>query len=94
MTLSTSSLRRPLALLLKHALLLALIVGVVFDAWLLWQGWGQWNDQPLPSERVTAKQLHVSETQRLTVTKNITAYQQPAPIPTLPAITWQGGSGR
>lgn len=83
---------RPLIASRRHAVLIALVVGLCFDGWLGWESWQQWSDQPLPPDRVTAKQLRVSETQRTQFVENLAAYQHPPAVPTIPAITFQASS--
>lgn len=92
MKLSLNIFHQPFAAFRRHAVFIALIVGLCFDGWLAWQSWEQWADRPLPPERVTAKQLRVSESQRTKFVENFEAYQHPAAVPTLPTITFQAGS--
>lgn len=76
----------------RHAVFIALVLTLCFDGWLLWQGWQQWIDQPLPADRVTANQLRVSETQRQSLITAIVTYQHPAAIPPVPNITFDTGT--
>lgn len=69
--------------LTRHAMFVILIVGLLFDGWLVWQSMEQWLDQPLPSDRVTAKQLRVNETQRQELLQHLDQYHQPSTPPTI-----------
>ena len=81
------SIRRLLPALTKRLLPIVLIAGLTWDAWLGWQSWTQWADQPLPPERVTAKQLRVNESQRQALVNDLTAYRQPVSGPAVPSST-------
>jgi len=76
----------------RHAVLIAVICALCFDSWIYWKGWQLWADQPLPSDRVTAKQLRVSESQRQTFIKSVITYQRPAAIPAVPNLTFDTGA--
>lgn len=92
MNLPLPKLRLGLTRLARRATFIALIFGVLFDVWLFWQGLEQWIERPLASDRVSAKQLRVSESQRQTFISNITAYQQPPALPAIPKITFKNES--
>lgn len=56
----------------RHLVLIACLIGVGWIGYVIWQLAGVYYDQPLPPERISAKQLRVNESQRQAVLKSIT----------------------
>src|SRR5690348_15112459 len=70
----------------RHLIFLCIVLGM---GWVLWAGWQAitlWTDNVLPPDRVTAKQIHVNETQRAALVKNISLYQQAITLPAVPSV--------
>lgn len=78
----------------RRLVLIVVIVGLGFDGWMVWQGLEQWAEPPLPPERISAKQLRVNESQRVTLEEGLQQYHQPQALTntsTVPFAPTAGG---
>jgi hypothetical protein len=74
MTFSIGILHRIGTKIAHHFLLIVIVIGLVFDGWLAWNGAMVVLDQPLASDRISAKQLRVNETGRALLLENLAKY--------------------
>ncbi len=78
------------AFIQRHVLLIALIIGLLWNAISLWESWTQYADKVLAGNSISAKQLRVNESQRLQLIKRLQSYHQPTAATSVPPITYQG----
>lgn len=78
----------------RHLSLIVTCLGILWIGYIVWQLSDLYADQPLPPERISAKQLRVSEGQRQSLLKSISDYTSAtAPVPkTLPSFQADTGS--
>lgn len=83
-----TTISRPLAGLVRRLNLIAVCIGIILSGWTVWKIWSVWNDLPLPPDRVTAKQLRVSESQRIQITQDLATLRSTSATTAVPNITF------
>lgn len=94
MTPSTSHRPTLLTAPYRHLVVIACCLGIAWIGFVVWQLSDLYSDKPLPAERISAKQLRISEGQRQGLLKTISDYTgatQTTPT-TLPEFKAETGS--